>query len=109
MTTNTITAVSTEALDLRPALELKPRAIALTERLRAGDRTAIGEGRELVAEADAIVERLRASIEAHGVHGRINRDEEDAAWTVVYGIAVGDVDWLIDELESFASNVSGAS
>jgi hypothetical protein len=107
--TTTIDTVSIDGLDLRPALQLKPRAVALAERLRAGDRTAIAEGRELVAEADAIAKGLRDAIGAHGVMGRVTPDEDDATWMVVYALAVGEIDWLIDELEEFAANVGATS
>lgn len=59
MTTKTVANPSTDALDLRPALELRTESAQLIARMQAGE-----SGPELIARAEALLGRESDLVEA---------------------------------------------
>ena len=96
MTTTTI--IPTDALDLRPLLELRAESDELGARLRADDDTAIERARELIAIDAQTYSDALAAVVAHGHFSALTIDTQDGLGDVVSALGVGDLGADLDAL-----------
>lgn len=95
-TTTTITP--TDALDLRPLLELRAESDELGARLRADDDTAIERARELLAIDVQTYRDALEAVEAHGHTSAREIDTADGLGVLVSVLGVGDLGADLDAL-----------
>jgi len=96
MTTTTITP--TDALDLRPLLELRAESDELGARLRADDDTAIERARELLDVDRQAYRDALAAVAAHGHFSGLEIATQDGLGDVVSALGVGDLGADLDAL-----------
>lgn len=96
----------TDALDLRPLLELRAESDYLAARLRVGDLTCIERARALLAAENGIIDSVLDAVVEHGHQGGLERYElEDGVAALVAALGTGFLGCAVDEALSRAARM----